>query len=545
VDDEPALLAGLARTLRSEHFQIATSDSPAAALELLRTHGPFAVIVSDLHMPEMDGVTLLQRALSCSPDTVRVLFTGQPDMENAIEAVNKGAIFRFMVKPSSRVVLAMTLKAAVAQNRLLTAERVLLEQTLHGSIKALTDVLSLAAPMAFGRAARLRQTVRSLAAACGVSELWHIEVAAMLSQIGCVTLPPATLERVYNGKSLDEAEQRMAARLPEFVEQVLANIPRLDKVREILQFQRRPSAAGSSPAGTAGDGSAPWGARALKLAHDLDVLESEGMPTSPALEALAAREGWYDLEILRRLTEMRTGEQRAQVRRLPLAGLRPGMVLAEDVRTTNGTVFIARGQEVTTSLLEKLGNFGASLAEIEDTCLIQAELAEAHAPAAALPVPGADPVTGFPGREQAESVIQERCQTEEPLYALVFVVDSISSVSGSFSGRAGDQLLRAFGEFVEKILPQGLRSKDMRIFRWSGPTLIALLPRTTDLERVSLELRRLLEHNKFEYTIQTSTRSVLLPVSPRYAVLPSTTEPAELIGKIDSFVGALIGTPAA
>src|SRR5690242_13315710 len=101
VDDEPDLLAAIVRNLRSEHFDVATAPGGAAALDMLRNQGPFAVLVSDLRMPEMDGVTLLQNARKLFPDTVRVLFTGQPDMERAIAAVNEGEIFRFMTKPKS------------------------------------------------------------------------------------------------------------------------------------------------------------------------------------------------------------------------------------------------------------------------------------------------------------------------------------------------------------------------------------------------------------------------------------------------------------
>jgi hypothetical protein len=95
-------------------------------------------------------------------------------MDRAIAAVNEGAIFRFITKPCSRVVLALTLKGAVEQHRLITAERVLLEQTLRGSIKALTDVLGLASPMAFGRATRLRHSVSGLISAMGIVQGWHV-----------------------------------------------------------------------------------------------------------------------------------------------------------------------------------------------------------------------------------------------------------------------------------------------------------------------------------------------------------------------------------
>jgi response regulator RpfG family c-di-GMP phosphodiesterase len=356
VDDEPELLAGVARNLRSEHFEISTASAGLLAIEMLRTSGPFAVIVSDLRMPEMDGVEVLRRARELAPDTVRLLFTGQLDLENAIAAVNEGAIFRCLLKPCPRTRLAMTLKAAVKQYRLLTAERVLLEQTLHGSIKALTDVLALASPMAFGRATRLREAVGAIGAALGVSERWHVEVAAMLSQIGSVTLPPSTLEKVYQGGVLSEAEESMVRRMPAITEQVLDHIPRLEPVREILYCQHKHFDGTGEPPGAGGE-AIPWGGRALKVALDLDVLESEGMETSLAFDTLRGRKGWYDPAIVEAFAGVRRSDRHSEVRELPVTGLHAGMVLAQDVRSAKGILFIARGQEVTASLLEKLRNF--------------------------------------------------------------------------------------------------------------------------------------------------------------------------------------------
>jgi response regulator RpfG family c-di-GMP phosphodiesterase len=361
VDDEPDLLAGMVRSLRSDHFELATANSGAEALELLRNRGPYAVIVTDLKMPVMDGVELLGRARTVSPDTVRVLFTGAPDLDRAIAAVNEGSIFRFITKPCSRVMMALTLKSCVEQHELITAQRILLEQTLHGAIKALTDVLGLASPLAFGRATRLRRAIRMLASSVGMADGWQIEVAAMLSQIGCVMLPPAVLEKMHEGGDLNEAEEEMLRRVPEVVEQVLSNIPRLEGVREILRYQDKHFDGSGTPSGMVSGEAIPWGGRALKLVVDLDRLESEGMTLSLAYDKLRGRRGWYDPEILEALARVRDAQESSQVRRLQVSSLRPGMILAQDVRNLKGNLFAARGQEVTRGLMEKLKIFAPDL----------------------------------------------------------------------------------------------------------------------------------------------------------------------------------------
>ena len=362
VDDEPNMLAASSRVLRND-FNVRTANSGAAALDTLRRDGPFAVIVSDLRMPGMDGVTMLRRARTAAPDAVRILLTGQLDLAHAITAVNQGEIFRFLTKPCPPVILSATLAAAADQYRLVISERVLLEQTLHGSIKALTEMLSLANPEAFGRAIRVRQSVSAVASALGVADAWKVEVAAMLSQVGCVILPPETLGKYLLGDPLNEDEEAMVRRMPLIVEQVLGNIPRLEPVLEILRAQSQPydGRPGAEMAGDAG----PWGARALRVALDLDILESYGYLTARAFDTLRGRAGWYDPLILETLAKVRHAASEEQVRDVKLESLRPGMTLLENVRSRSGVLLISRGNEVTPSLIERLRNIGSRVGIVE------------------------------------------------------------------------------------------------------------------------------------------------------------------------------------
>jgi response regulator RpfG family c-di-GMP phosphodiesterase len=200
-----------------------------------------------------------------------------------------------------------------------------------------------------------------LAAALKVTESWHIEVAAMLSQIGSVILPTATLEKAYQGEEMSEAELEMVRRVPSVTEQVLGNIPRLEPVMEILRLQQKRFDGTGTPDDVRGGEAIPWGARALKAVIDLDTLEAGGLSPSLAVDTLRGRDGWYDPAILDALSETRKSGHHWTVRELPLSGLAAGMILAQDVRTTKGTLFVARGQEVTAGLIEKFRNSHAGL----------------------------------------------------------------------------------------------------------------------------------------------------------------------------------------
>lgn len=361
VDDDSNLLDGLARTLRG-HYKVETANSGIIALERLKTVEPYAVVISDQRMPQMDGVTFLSNIRALAPGTIRVLLTGQADMESAIAAVNEGNIFRFLTKPCATAALLKALGACMEQYRLILSEKILLEQTLRGSIKALIDILSLANPVAFGRATRVRHSLEQLMARFEIREKWPVEVAAMLSQIGCVTLPPATLEKLYKSQIMSAGEQEMVERMPAFIDKCLANIPRIEPVREILRLYPRAFGDRGKDSGPSLSSELPWGARALKIALDFDSLESGDNRASAPFAVLRGRAGSYDPGILEAFAKLRGDSQDVRMVELQIRELAIGMVFGEDLKSPSGMLLVARGQEVTAGLLERLRNFPAEVA---------------------------------------------------------------------------------------------------------------------------------------------------------------------------------------
>ena len=145
VDDESNVLQGIKRQLRKQ-FHIDVAEGGQKGLEAITGNGPYAVVVSDMRMPGMDGAEFLAKVKRCAPQTVRMMLTGNSDQQTAIEAVNKGSIFRFLNKPCSTEDLVAAISDGIEQYRLITVEKEVLEQTLGGSIKILSNVLALASP---------------------------------------------------------------------------------------------------------------------------------------------------------------------------------------------------------------------------------------------------------------------------------------------------------------------------------------------------------------------------------------------------------------
>jgi response regulator RpfG family c-di-GMP phosphodiesterase len=356
VDDEPHVAGGLALHLRRRYdVEIATSGQ--AGLELLAREPQAAVVISDMRMPGMNGAEFLTKALAAHPNTTRILLTGYAEVEAAIKAVNEGQVFRFLVKPCPPPELVRTVDAAAELHRLILAEREILEKTLHGSIKMLSEILAISNPLAFGRATRIKGHVSRLVEKLGDKDRWQAEVAAMLSQLATITLPNETAEKLYYGTPLTPEEQRMVERAPDVSEQLLSHIPRLEIVRAILAQRAEPFRS-RGPELTAEQKVVRRGAQLLKVAGDFDALEALGHSSSQALDMLKGREEQYDPDVLRALHEV-CGSQRADecIREISLRALKPGMVFASDVKMTTGTLFVARGYEVTESFLERVRNF--------------------------------------------------------------------------------------------------------------------------------------------------------------------------------------------
>ncbi len=351
VDDEPQILESLQDTLY-EHFDVRVAASGAEGLARLSDEpDEYALIISDMQMPEMPGSVFLREARRVAPDATRILLTGYADLDAAASAVNDGQLFRFLMKPCSEADLLGACHAALEQHRLRTAERVLLEQTLKGSVKALADVLALANPAAFGRSARVRSLVVRVTHALDLTEAWEIEVAALLVHIGAVTLPPETAEKLYAGSRLTPGEQDMVDRIPDSTRRILENIPRLEGVLEIIgDYQHAFGERGAGPL-------LPLGARILRIALDYDALDAELGDHGLALSTMHGRGQTYDPDLLAAFERV-IGDNvpTPRVREIPVGGLRAGMMFAGDVRSETGALLIARGNTATDQLITRLRN---------------------------------------------------------------------------------------------------------------------------------------------------------------------------------------------
>lgn len=352
VDDEPTVLDTLSHQLRRD-YRVVTAIDGHDALRVLAAEGPVAAIVSDMRMPDMDGVELLGRVQLAYPDTTRVLHTAQADLTCAISAINDGGVFRFLCKPCPTEDLRRTVREAVERNVQATTERHLLDKTLRASLQALFGCLELASPTAFARAGRIRTLVTAMCRELALSNLWQIEVAAMASQLGAVTVPPSVLQKLDRGLPLTDEERVMVEAMPDVAAQLLGDVPMLQEIVEIirgLSTRRQPTGRPPSPI-------VSIAIAVLRVAMDFETLESRGIAVENALAILECQHE-RALEILVALRKVKgLAAVQDTVKALKIRELEVGMRIAEDIVAANGLVLIGRGIVVTDVLLDRLSNF--------------------------------------------------------------------------------------------------------------------------------------------------------------------------------------------
>ncbi|MFP5222520.1 MAG: HD domain-containing phosphohydrolase [Acidobacteriota bacterium] len=352
VDDEQHILDSLRRGL-ARRYDIVTAVGAEEGLKALAAQGPFAVVISDLAMPGMDGVKFLRKVRDMSPSTVRMMLTGHGDFEAAIAAVNEGNIFRFMTKPCPVEFLIQAIDAGLDQYRLVMAEKELLRGTLRGSIKVLVDILNLVSPEAFSRGERVKRLIMAVAKRLGLVNPLKFELAGMLSQIGMVAVPQEIVFKRFRGIQLSAEEAQIYRMHATVATTLLSQIPRMNEVAEIIGNQLDCFIHLDKA-------KLPEGAVLLNLCLEFDDLDQLGVDKEVAIQTM--RDRWVAdyPELFKGFEETVFSDDGFVPRFVPFKELRSGMILRQDIFDGNDLLIMAKGQEITEIALLRISKMRES-----------------------------------------------------------------------------------------------------------------------------------------------------------------------------------------
>ncbi|MCR9200365.1 MAG: response regulator [Planctomycetaceae bacterium] len=347
VDDDPNILAGYRRHLRRK-YELETAECPLQGLEMIQSQPEYAVILSDMQMPKMSGAELLQHARSIAPNSVRLMLTGNADQQTATSAINDGAVFRFLNKPCPPDDLIAAINAGIDQYQLITAERSVLEETLKGSVDVLTDILSIVNPVAFSRAKRMHDYVSRFCEHLSVEKQWELQVAAMLSQLGKVTIPEDVLAKCEADEPLARQEQAMIDNQHTVAAEMLSRIPRMEGVCELI--------GGQSDMLQSVGGHVSREHQILNAAGRLEQEHARSGNVAEAVVELRQNGGVYDEEFIAALESV-VQSLPSSTRSITLRELQRGMKLAAPLKTLQGQVLLGSGQEISAATYARLQNY--------------------------------------------------------------------------------------------------------------------------------------------------------------------------------------------
>jgi response regulator RpfG family c-di-GMP phosphodiesterase len=394
VDDEEIVRIALRQTLRRERYEVTACSSPEEGLQVLKTEA-FSVIISDYQMPGMTGLDFLAHAKQLQPDATRILITAVLSLDTVIEAINKGEIYRFVVKPWIREELLATVRNAIQRHDLIVRNTVLqattlamndelislnkrlesrvsaeadqrqrlsemneaLQLNLHHSVQLCLKVLQSFYPTLGTQARRVLGLCRAMADLLKLSESDRqtLELAAWLHDIGLVGAPRGLIRKwMQHPETLNPAERGIIEQHPILGEELVDFAANLKLVGRVIRGHHEQFDGRGFPDRLAGK-EIPWLARLLAVAV---AYAEQQAPHAVAVEMLTLGSGWrFDPEAVQVLLRaLPHASLPRQEREIGLSELKPGMTLAAGVKTRSGMLLVPEGQVLSEAHVEAINN---------------------------------------------------------------------------------------------------------------------------------------------------------------------------------------------
>lgn len=394
VDDEEIVLVALRETLRREGYEVVTALNAVEGLDLLKK-GAFSVILTDHQMPILTGLEFLAQVKEIQPDATRILITAVLSLSTVIDAINKGEIYRFIVKPWLREELLATVKNAVQRYELICRNAMLqastrvmndelsrvnrsleqqvalvaqknseleklnqaLEHNLQQSIQLWVRTMETFYPILGSQARRVYELCKAMVQSLDLDpeEQKILEMSSWLYDIGLVGIPRQLIKRwLENAGDLSEAERTLVEHHPILAQELASFVSPLEKVGTVIRSHHERYDGLGYPDGLRGD-DIPWLSRLLAVAVHFAECPFDGTAAVEAIRLGSGRE--FDPDAVRVfLRSLPSAAVPRKEREVLLSELKPGMVLAKGIYTANGILLIPEGQKLSETFIDKLYN---------------------------------------------------------------------------------------------------------------------------------------------------------------------------------------------
>lgn len=357
VDDNPTNLKLLEDMLIQHGYDSRSFPRGRLALAAAEQAAPDLILL-DISMPEMNGYEVCQKLKAdgrlCE---IPVIFlSALNELDDKIKGFAAGGI-DYIAKPFQFEEVRVRVDTQIRLRRAQQAEHDLLQRTLGGAVRTLWDLIQITSPVLALRSKAVRDAMAWMTRTMAAPNMWQFEIAANLSLLGCLVMPEDIFEKGYFGEPLTPEEERMFRGHPESGARLIANIPRLEPVAEMIRRQQAPD---RHPATTE---QIKLGARLLQLAMEFDRGIARGGSHGEVLANLTSSRR-FDRRLLEALAGYAPSECDFELRELPLADVRNGMILESDFYSKDGNILILKaGTSLTETWIERLHNFNVSRAD--------------------------------------------------------------------------------------------------------------------------------------------------------------------------------------
>ncbi len=349
------------------HEAILCEDAESALVHLKQEMPP--CILLDMVLPGMSGLEFARSVRNLPNGDIPYILaaTSWPEdqLKNILEAGANDYIqkpidlnlFSVRIKIAEQVIANMQDRHRLHQQMKDMVTQDVLQSTLNGFIRIITNVLSQTASLAFGRSERVARLVSEFSVLVNLEKDWELNAAAMLCQIGCITVPKDILAKAMADELLSEKEYEQFSAQARYGADMLSQVPRMERIAQIIAYQDKHYDGSGLPADSVKGDEIPSASRILKIALDLDTLIQTGISRTDALREMASRAGWYDPKLLEIFSRVDSRPPRGAAMRVWVDQLRDGMILAENVVSKSNALLVMKGHEITPLIRKQLSNF--------------------------------------------------------------------------------------------------------------------------------------------------------------------------------------------
>lgn len=379
VDDDRSLLDSVRRNLCFD-YDLTTAECGPDALGIIESGETFPVVVTDMRMPEMDGVRFIEEARPLLPDTSFIMLTGNQDLETAIRAVNEGNVFRYLNKPCETDAIRTAIEAGLRQFELEQSEKVLLNRTCAGAVCMLMDVLESNQPMTGARLASLSETVNMFRTEAGIGARWEYTLASRLALVGFVCLDDEEVNRFFATAPREPAWREMLQRAIGMGSRMIKRIPRLEIVGEMVEQMASSTGANCQSDPQTEEEIVQTGADLLFVSVLWDAMRGQGLSAGQAL--IEAQSLLPDLAegFTGAFQKLPSNDSAPAPVEIPARKLKPGMVLHSDVCSNGGSILLRAGRRLTEVVIEKIRDRDESFCDLRPILVVD-QSADAKQPA--------------------------------------------------------------------------------------------------------------------------------------------------------------------